>query len=761
MSLSQKHIFLFISATIVMSTLVAYEPIRHNGFVNYDDDKYITKNPDVTGGITRQSLEQVFTKPHIYMWHPLTIISHMLDYEFFGLNPTGHHLVSVLIHIVNALLLFWILNNLTGVIWLSAFVAAVFALHPLQVESVAWAAERKTVLSGLFWLLTMVTYIHYVKQPRLGRYLMVLLVFGLCIMTKPVVVTLPFALLLLDYWPLDRVRWGPSFAEATEGRQKASVKLLIIEKIPLLAMSAILAVITINWQHLGGVIQTLEKEPMGYRIANMFLSYIRYIGKMIWPSRLAVFYPHPQLDVSDTKVLICAILLILLTGICIYTGRRRKYVAVGWLWFVVTLIPMIGLVQSGEQAMANRYMYISMLGLLIIIACAAKDFIASRPRVKIAAIILGLAAISCFIVLTRMQVRHWQNSITLYEYALKVTQNNALAENNYGSALFEAGRFDEAMLHLNNSIRIQPIFFHAHYNLGKVFLIQGKTSEAITCFNDALRQNGGSAQAHYDLGIALGMQGKYSDAIKCFEKALSLDSNYPDARYKMGLALMATNRPNEAIACFNELINRKHGTAEVYYNLAIALGMQNKYEEAIKQLSKTLEMEPGYPDAHNRMGIALMAIGKPDEAIKYFDKALRINKDTSEVYGNLGTAYMRMGKYGPGIYNFNKAVEQKPDSIVNLNRLAWAMATVEDTSLRDANKAIEAAGRACELTGDKDAEYLDTLAVTYAAADRFEEAKATAEKALSIAKANRQEDLAGAIEKRIKLYETGQPYRQK
>ena len=681
MKSSQKQIILLISAVLVIATLVTYEPVRHNDFVNYDDIPYITENTHITHGITQQSLWQAFTKPHFFMWHPLTTISHILDYEFFGLNPIGHHSVSVLIHIANALLLFWILNNLTGAIWASAFVAAVFALHPLQVESVAWAAERKTVLSGLFWLLTMAAYIRYARQPRLGRYMLLLIVFGLCIMTKPVVVTLPFVLLLLDYWPLERIRRG-------------QIGRLIAEKTPLLAMSAALSVITIIAQKGGKAVISLDIISLDTRIANVFSSYIKYIGKLVWPSGLAVFYPPSYPAIPKTTTAFYIFLFILISAISIYAGRRRKYIAIGWLWFAGTLVPMIGIVQSGFQAMANRYMYLSMLGLLIIIALAGKELIAKHPRLKTIAAIMGVISLSCLLVLTRMQVRHWQNSLTLFEYALKTTQNNPVIETYYGCALFyETGQLDEAEKHLSNAVRLSPTYAKALSNLGRVYIKQGKTNEAISCFTNLLRQNENSADGHYDL--------------------------------------------------------------------ALSLGMQKKYDEAIKHLTRTLETEPNYPDAHNKMGIALLATGKPDDSIRYFDEALRINKDKSEVYGNLGTAYMRLGKYGPGIYNFNKAVEQKPDSIENLNRLAWALATVEDISLSDANKAIEAAGRACELTGNKNAEYLDTLAVTYAAAGRFEEAKVTAKKALSIAKETSREELADEIQKRIKLYETGQPYRQK
>jgi tetratricopeptide (TPR) repeat protein len=655
--------------------------------------------------------------------------------------------------------------------WTSAFVAAVFALHPLQVESVAWAAERKTVLSGLFWLLTMAAYIRYARQPRLGRYLVVLLVFGLGIMTKPAVVTLPLVLLLLDYWPLERIgRPGPPMAGklryATPGKQrvggasqKVSAVRLIVEKIPLLALSVILSVMTLKAQQSGGAVITFEKIPLDYRIANVFTSYIKYIGKMICPSRLAVFYSNPHVNLLEATVVVCALLFVLISILSIYIGRRRRYVAVGWLWYVVTLVPMIGLVQVGTQAMADRYMYISMLGLLIIATWSVKDLIANNRHWKTAATVLAAIVLSSAVILTRTQVKYWQDDMTLFAHTLKVTENNPLAEHNYGSALFEAGQLDEAIPHFNNAIRIIPTFVEARNNLGKIFLIQGKTNEAIACFNDVLRQNGGSAEAHYYLAMALGAQGKYNDAIKHFAMVPSLDTKYPDARYGMGLALMAANRPNEAIACFNDVLRQNGDSAEAHYNLGIALGKQKKYDEAIEHLAKVLQLNPMYPEAHNKIGFALQLAGRPDEAIKYLNEGLKINKG-QETYANLGSAYIQAGKYDLAIANLTKAIELKPDNIEVLNKLAWLFGAVDNTSIHNAQKAIEFAQQGCELTGYKDPMLLDTLAVAYAAAGRFDEAKATAEKALSIAKETGRENLAVEIQNRIKLYEAGQQYRQ-
>jgi tetratricopeptide (TPR) repeat protein len=575
---AQRRILFFISAALITTTLVAYEPIRHNGFVSYDDDKYIVNNEQVTSGITRQSLGRAFTQPHYFMWHPLTTLSHTLDWQLFGPNPLGHHLVSLLLHIANVVLLFWILTNITGGIWPSAFVAAVFAVHPVQVESVAWAAERKTVLSGLFWLLTTAVYIRYTRRPVISRYIFLLVVFGLCTMTKPVVVTLPFILLLLDYWPLER------FKKVSAGR-------LIWEKIPILALSIILSVITFIVQRSGGVVQALEKEPINYRIANMFLSYIRYTGKMIWPSRLAAFYPHPRLDFTDTWVVICSAFFILITIISIDIGLRRRYAAVGWLWYVGTLVPVIGLVQSGTQAMADRYMYIPMVGLLITIAWAVKEVAAERPRLRAVASVSATGVLLAGVILTRMQVGYWQNNTTLFEHTLKITKNNLLGESNYGMALLEAGNIDEAIGHFNN--------------------------------------------------------------------------------------------------------------------------------------------------------------------------VLRLNKNHANAYLNLGIAYSRLGKYEPAIQNWTKALELKPNSVEALNNLAWLLATSDDVSLEDANRAIKYAERACELTENKNPSMTDTLAAAYAAAGRFEEAVKTAVQAVEAAKSRGKEDLANEIQNRIKLYESGQRYRQK
>jgi len=694
-----------ICAALALATIIAYEPVRHNGFVSYDDPKYITENTNVNRGITRQSITWAFTKVHSANWHPLTWVSHILDCQLFGLNPSWHHLVSLLFHIANALLLFWILTNITGAIWPSAFVAAVFALHPVHVESVAWAAERKDVLSGLFWMLTMFAYIRYAELPNLKRYSLVLLAFVMGLISKPMVVTLPFVLLLLDWWPLDRFAQSrKASTSATQKQQKTPVGYskttflnLTAEKIPLFVLSALSSVITLIAQHSGKAIAplksvSLESFPLGYRIANMFVSYIKYIGKTIWPSRLAVFYPATPLSLSEATAIICVLLFILIS-FGVYIGRRKKYITTGWLWYVGTLVPVIGLVQVGSQAMANRYMYIPMIGLLIIAAWAAKDLITNRPRWKIVAAVLATAALSSLLILTRMQVKHWQDSLTLFGYTVEVTENNPLAENGYGCALAKAGRLDEAMLRFTNAVRLKPTFAEARNNLCNLLLKQGKLDEAIVCLNELIGLNMGTAEAHYNLGVVLGMQKKYDDAIKSLATALQLDAKYPNAQRKMGEMLLAT--------------------------------------------------------------------GKPNEAIEHFNETLRMNKDQVKVYADIGQAYAQLGRYEPAIQNWTKVVELEPNNVAVLNNLAWLLATTGDVSSQDADRAVKSAKRACELTGYENPELLDTLAAAYASAGRFSEAIETAEKAIKLAEAAGRKELAETIQNRLKQYKASRPYHER
>jgi len=590
MSIKQRHILFLISAALVAAIAIAYEPMRHSDFVELDDNKYVTENPNVTGGITRDSVIWAFTKTYASNWHPLTWLSHMADCEIYGLNPAGHHITSVLIHIANSLLLFWVLRKMTDATWRSAFVAAAFALHPLHVESVAWVAERKDVLSGLFWMLTMVAYVRYAERPNIQRYLLVLLAFVMGLMSKPMVVTLPFVLLLLDYWPLERLNWGRPPAEKT-----VPLGRLLVEKVPLLLLSAILSVITFVVQQGGGAVIALEKIPLDYRIANMFVSYIRYIGKTIWPSGLAVLYPHPHINLLEARAVVYALLFVLITVISIDICRRRRYIAVGWLWYVGTLVPVAGLVQVGSQGMADRYTYIPMVGLLIVAGWGVKDLVANRPRWKVVAAALAVVVLASAVILTRMQVKHWQNSITLFEYALKVTENNAGAETSYGGALAEAGRFDEAELHLSNAVRLNPTAPKAHNHLGNVLLNEGKLNEAIEHLNEALRITPDQAAVYVNLSIAYTKLGKYEQAIQNWTRAVELEPTIADI-LKNPAWLLATagnvsaqdaDRAIEFARRACELAGYKE--PELLDTLAAAYAAAGRFEDAVRTAQQAID----------------------------------------------------------------------------------------------------------------------------------------------------------------------------
>jgi protein O-mannosyl-transferase len=649
---NKKKQLLLIIAGLVIATIIAYEPIRHNDFVNYDDDRYIVENPNVKGGLTQQSIIWAFTKSSkVDYWIPITWISHMLDCQIFGPNPAGPHFVNLFLHITNALLLFWILNSITALIWPSAFVAAVFALHPLQVESVAWAAERKTVLSGLFWFLTMAVYIWYARRPGIGRYILLFGIYALSIMTKPVVVTLPFVLLLLDYWPLERLI------------SKRSIIHSIVEKIPFLGLSGILAIITVKAQSVGGAIAPLERLPLASRIANTFISYIRYTGKMIWPSELAAPYPISIISPTSAIAIVCTILFAILLVLSIFIGRRKKYLATGWLWFVVTLVPMIGLIQVGSQAIADRYMYISMIGLLLIIAWGAEDITGKRLWLKETVTMSAVVILLITGLLTHMQVKYWRNNLTLFEHTLKVTKDNPFAENSYGAALVQKGRLIEAELHYRNAVRLDPQYFTARHNLGFILILEGKAGEAAACFEKLLQEGHNVAIVNLGLGWALGMQNKYEEAVIYFKESLRQDPGNLDTRQKLVNALMAMGETNKAILCLKESLQISPNQPQIYMMLGAIYEQTGDYKSAIANWTRVVEMRPDNANALNSLAWLLATTG--EVSAESANKAVKLAEHSCELTGyknamildTLAAAYAAAGRFDDAVNAANQAVE--------------------------------------------------------------------------------------------------------
>ena len=621
---------LFICFFLTLLVLAVFWQVRNNDFVNFDDPRCTTENLHIQRGLNLEFLKWAFTTSHAGYWQPLTWLSFAMDYQLFRLKPAGYHIVNLLLHTVNSLLLFLILNRMTHALWKSSFVAALFALHPIHVESVAWIAERKDVLSAFFWMLTMGSYVLYAKKPGAKKYLLTIVIFSLGLMAKPMLVTLPCALLLLDYWPLGRLRFNqsldvPKISESKKERKRAKKisesargkqttltdrsQLLqrlwpvIREKIPFFALSAISSIVTAIGQQKMGAMESLEILPVGERIGNALISYVRYIEMTIYPHGLAVFYPHMGTPPA-WEVCLAAVFLLITSLLIIRWATKMPYLAMGWLWYLGTLVPVIGIIQVGMQSMADRYTYIPIIGLFMATAWAVPD-IAKNWRYRQYILASGaVIVLSALIFLTWKQVKYWQNSITLFEHAIQVTDNNYLAHNNLGVALSDAGRRKEAVAHYSEAIRIKPSYENAYFNLGNNLSAQGRTDEAILRYQEALRLRPNYAKAHNNLATLLMSKKMFKEAIGHYEEALKTDPTNPGTHYNLGAAWMSIDH----------------------------------YEEAIGQFQQALRINPRFIEAHNAWGIALARSGNTDEAIEHFREALRLNPNYTPARSNLETA---------------------------------------------------------------------------------------------------------------------------
>jgi Tfp pilus assembly protein PilF len=546
----------FVCLFLIMITLAVYWQVRDHEFVIYDDDVYVTENPHVQAGLTRESLKWAFTTTWASNWHPLTWLSHMLDCQLYELNPSGHHLTNVFLHLANTLLLFLVLKRMTGAAGKSIVVAALFALHPLHLQSVAWVAERKDVLSTLFLMLTLWAYLRYVEGPGLNRYLLTLLLFALGLLAKPMLVTLPLVLLLLDYWPLERYRIGPAGDDTratapapSHGKEPRSVFFrLLSEKVPFFVLAAGSSIVTLLAQQGGGAVKTVEVFPVKIRIANALLSYVNYIGKMIWPHRLAVLYPHPGSSLSMWQAAGAGLLLACLSIATVRAALRHPYLAVGWFWYLGTLLPVIGLVQVGSQAMADRYTYVPLIGLFIIVAWGMFELLERTRHGQILLVFSSVVMISLLMILSWAQARHWRNSITLFEHTVQVTSNNYLAHNNLGAAMFEQGKLDEAILHYARALEIKPNYWSAHNNLALVLAEQGKLKEAFDHYQEAFRIKPHDAGIHNNFGTFLAQQGKPDQAMAHFSRALELKPDFAEVYSNLGNVFKQQGKMDKAIA---------------------------------------------------------------------------------------------------------------------------------------------------------------------------------------------------------------------
>lgn len=534
-----------ICCALVALTLFLYWPIRSHDFVNYDDPDYVTENPIVQRGLTGEGILWAFKSGQSFNWHPITWISHMLDCELFGINPGRHHFINVIFHALNTFLLFLILRRMTSAIWKSAMVAALFAWHPLHVESVAWVCERKDVLSTFFWMLTMWTYVRYVEKPNLARYLLVIFPFAFGLMAKPMLVTLPFVLLLLDFWPLRRKAAASSGKILKLASQPISFRKLVLEKAPLFILAIAASIVTFLVQRSAGAVAQTDIFPISERLGNAAVSYIRYLGKTFWPMELSVFYPYLGWQVWQ---IVAAVLTLIIISVAVILLRRTKpFLAVGWFWFLGTLIPVIGLVQVGTQAMADRYTYVPLIGIFIFLIWG----IASLPKKPSAVKNFGMALTVCVILIgcffgTRAQLRHWQNSETLFSHAVEVTRSNLVARVMWGNALLKEGKLDEAKTQYEEALKVRPDFPEVYFNLGNLLVEQKQLDDAIAHYAMAIEKNPAHVNARVNLAIALGMKGNYAEAISNYEEALKIDPNDPVTLRYLAMDLMTIGKYEEA-----------------------------------------------------------------------------------------------------------------------------------------------------------------------------------------------------------------------
>ncbi len=556
-----------------VAIFAVYAQVYSHDFVSFDDPVYVTENAQVQAGLSSAGLAWALTTFHDSNWFPLTWLSHMLDVQLFGLDSGWHHLTNVLLHALSAVLLFVVLRRMTGARWPSAVVALLFGLHPLHVESVAWIAERKDVLSALFWMLTLWAYAGYVTRPTRTRYFLTLLLFCLGLMAKPMLVTLPLVLVLLDLWPLRR-------------------GLHLLEKLPFFAASLASSIVAYVAHQQGGAVASFEIVPLATRVENALITYVVYLLQAIWPTRLAVFYPYPLKPIL-VPAIFAAVVLVGITTLAIREFSRRPYLTVGWLWYGITLLPVIGLVQTGSQARADRYTYIPLIGVSIAVVWGLSEVLAPWQRFRAA---LATAAIVACAVITAWQVRYWRDSVVLYQHAIDVVPENYLA----------------------------------HFNLAAVLESQGRTSDALAQLREAVSMRPTSASARAELGQMLAQSGHADEALEQLQTAVSMRPNDPVAQFRLGSVLGTLRRPNDAAAHFLQVVRLQPENAEAHYNLGLALAEQDKLQDAAREFSETIKLRPQDAEAHFNLGIALARLNQIDQAIAQFSEALRLKPDFVE-----------------------------------------------------------------------------------------------------------------------------------
>lgn len=658
-----KHRDILVGLLLTVATVAVYWQIQNFDFV-FDDHPYITENDHIQRGLTIENVIWAFTDGTRISnyWHPLTWISHLLDIQFYGMNASGHHLTNLLFHIANTLILFLVFKKMTGHLWRSGFVAALFALHPLHVESVAWVAERKDVLSTFFWLLAMGAYSRYAERPKINRYVLVLLFFVMGLMAKPMLVTLPFVLLLMDFWPLGRLQWGQEIEEGHIKTPKSSAVYLVVEKVPFLVITVVASVAAYITQRQGGVVPAMDFALLKMQTTNAIVAYISYIGKMIWPVKLAAYYPHPGM-LPVWQVVGAGFLITCVSVFGVWKWRKFPYFSFGWFWFLGTFVPVIGIVKIGDFFMADRFTYVPLVGLFVITAWGIPEFVAlKRPNKTLlatlaAALLLILAAVAW------RQTGYWKNDITLFERARKVTTNNYGAHNNIGTALVRQGCTEEAVDHYLQALCIKPDYLKAHFNLAFVLEKQGRTNESIAHYLEALRIKPDYVEALYNLGSVFYKQGHLNEAVVHYLAALRIQPDHVESHNNLGNVFYEQGRLEEAVGHYLQVLQISPDDVKAHNNLGNALVKQGRIEEAAAHYSEALRIQPDYDEAHSNLGNAFYKQGRINEAIEHYLEALRIKPNQSKLHINLGAALMKQGRTDESIEHYSTALRIKPDHV--------------------------------------------------------------------------------------------------
>jgi len=641
-----------------LATMAVYWPVTGNDFVNFDDNVYVQANAQVQNGLTLENIKWAFTHTVSGNWHPLTMLSHMLDCQMYGLNPWGHHLTSLLFHAANTVLLFLLLQRLTGAVWRSAWVAALFAVHPLHVESVAWVAERKDVLSAFFGFLTLVFYVRYARPPASGTrpqnfqfyfsrdYWLAAICLTLGLMSKSMLVTWPFILLLLDYWPLGRF-------------QTRAIRPLILEKIPFFGLMIAACFVTLWAQKQEGAVKALNILSVDARCAKAVLSYGRYLLKMFWPADLAVYYPYPKYLLIGWLLLAA----IVLTGVSAWFWSQRRsfpFLLVGWLWFLGTLVPVIGLVQVGSQSIADRYMYLPSVGLLLLTGWGAQEFFRRRKRLAFVLPAMAVISVALCIAATRQQIAYWKNSEILFRHTLDVTMDNDVMQNNLAVTLYEQGRTNDAISGFLEAIRINPGYSSAHLNLGKILAGQGRTVEALTELHKAVKLAPADADARRSLGNLLFAEGQTDEAVKQFEEAVHFQTNIPESWQALAGLLLKNGQTQAALSELQAAVQAMPSNPYIRYQLGNLLLNNGQTDDAINSLQETIRLKPDFYEAHNNLGSLLSKKGRLDQAISEFQAAIRLNPDFADAHYNLGTIYLKQGLNDKAADEFQTAIQLAP-----------------------------------------------------------------------------------------------------